>query len=47
MPPATVKFTALLREEYQNLFDTCQIRPGKAGEVEAIVKKSQRLLPLW
>jgi lysozyme family protein len=39
MPPTTIKLTALLREEYQHLFDTCQIRPDKAGEVEAIVAK--------
>jgi len=34
MPPAAIKFTGLLREEYQRLFDTCQVRPDKAAEVE-------------
>lgn len=34
---AKVQFTESLRNEYQILFDTCQIRPGKANEVETLV----------
>ena len=35
----TVAFTSALRSEYQSLFDTCQVKPAKAEEVERIVSK--------
>jgi lysozyme family protein len=35
----TVKFTSILSYEYQRLFDTCQIRPEKAGEVESLLSE--------
>ena len=34
---ARVQFTNALRNEYQTLFDTCQIKPAKVQEVEKIV----------
>lgn len=34
---AKVQFTDALRTEYQTLFDTCQIKPAKAGEAERLV----------
>lgn len=34
---AKVQFTDALRTEYQTLFDTCQIKPAKAGEAELLV----------
>lgn len=34
---AKVKFTAALRGEYQHLFDTCQVKPAKAADVERFV----------
>lgn len=34
---AKVQFTDSLRDEYQTLFDTCQIKPNKAQEVEKLV----------
>ena len=36
---ATVSFTAALSDEYQQLFDACQIRPERASEVNALVKR--------
>lgn len=34
---AKVQFTDALRNEYQTLFDACQIKPNKAQEVESLV----------
>lgn len=34
-----VQFTVALREEYQNLFDTCQIKAAKVPEIEKAVSK--------
>lgn len=36
---AKVQLTDALRTEYQTLFDTCQIKPAKAHEVEVLVSK--------
>jgi lysozyme family protein len=36
---ATVPFTSALRDEYQRLFDSCQIRPERASEAAGLVKK--------
>jgi len=36
---ASVAFTPTLRDEYQRLFDTCQIRPERLQEVESLNKK--------
>jgi len=36
---SNVKLTPALRAEYQNLFDTCVIRPARQTEVETIVNK--------
>jgi len=36
---AKVSFTSALREEYQRLFDGCQVRPAKAAEVETLVDR--------
>src|SRR5207249_2393594 len=36
---AGVLFTSALRNEYQELFDSCRIRPGRASEVNGLVKK--------
>lgn len=36
---AKVQLTTALRNEYQNLFDTCQVKPAKAQEVESLVTK--------
>jgi lysozyme family protein len=36
---AAVSFTSSLSDEYRRLFDTCQIRPERASEVNATVKK--------
>ncbi len=33
---AKIQFTAALRVEYQKLFDSCQINPGKAAQVEKL-----------
>lgn len=35
----SVPFTAALRDEYQRLFDTCQVNAGKAAEVDAVAVK--------
>jgi len=34
-----VRFTETLRSEYQSLFDTCQIRPARAAEIERLVTR--------
>ena len=39
---AGVPLTAALRDEYQRLFDTCQIDAGRAAEVESLVGKIAR-----
>jgi len=36
---ATVAFTSSLRDEYQELFDSCHIRAERATEVNGLVKK--------
>lgn len=36
---AGMRFTDALRAEYQTLFDTCQVRPGKAAAVDAAAAK--------
>jgi|RhiMetdeSRZDD1v2_1073273.scaffolds.fasta_scaffold17509_10 lysozyme family protein len=36
---ATVAFTSSLRDEYQELFDSCHVRPERATEVNGLVKK--------
>lgn len=36
---ARIALTSALRGEYENLFNSCQIRPAKAGDVEALVDK--------
>ena len=33
------KLTDALRSEYQQLFDTCQIRPERAAEIDAAATK--------
>ena len=38
----TVTLSDALREQYQELFDTCDIKPGKASAVEAIVGRLER-----
>ena len=35
----TVKLTTGLKKEYQQLFDTCMIRPGRAQQVETLVSR--------
>jgi lysozyme family protein len=35
----TVRLSPALRDEYQRLFDTCQVRPEKAAEVEATAER--------
>lgn len=37
-----VTLTAALRAEYQQLFDTCQVRADKAADVEAVVKRMEQ-----
>lgn len=36
---AKIQFTDALRNEYQTLFDTCQIKPPKVQEVETLVSR--------
>ncbi|UUY07194.1 hypothetical protein LRS11_15315 [Pseudomonas sp. J452] len=36
---ARIALTSALRGEYEHLFNSCQIRPAKAGEVEALIDK--------
>lgn len=38
---ATVKLSQALRDEYENLFNTCIIQPNRAGMVEDIISKIQ------
>ena len=38
---ATVKLSQALRDEYENLFNTCIIQPSRAGVVEDIISKIQ------
>ena len=38
---ATVKLSQALRDEYENLFNTCVIRHNRAGVVEGIIAKIQ------
>jgi lysozyme family protein len=36
---ASISLTDTLRQEYDNLFNTCIITPSKAGVVESIINK--------
>ena len=38
---ATVKLSQALRDEYENLFNTCIIQPNRTGMVEDIISKIQ------
>ncbi|MBC9250443.1 hypothetical protein A9179_09180 [Pseudomonas alcaligenes] len=38
---ARIALTSALRSEYENLFNSCQIRPAKAGDVETLVQQLQ------
>ena len=39
---ATIAFTAALRDEYETLFDSCHVRPERAAELNALVKKLEQ-----
>src|SRR5438552_2063250 len=39
---AGISLTQNLRKEYQDLFDTCSIRPDKAAQVETFVSKIEQ-----
>ena len=44
---AKVLLTAALRGEYEQLFNSCQIRPARAAEVEALVERIEDNQPRY